>query len=116
MIEYCTAAVFYIRTCSHQMILEKVTYDASTTTRPPLFTSIAALGVWSKGKVLDVYFQFAAGGDHSKSIAARGATIRPPLFTSIEARGVWRMGRTLDIYFQFAAGGCSPGGDRCHYK
>ena len=22
MIEYCTAAVFYIRTCSHQMILE----------------------------------------------------------------------------------------------
>ena len=98
------------------MILEKITYDASTTTRPPLFTSIAARGVWSKGKVLDVYFQFAAGGDHCKSIAARGATIRPPLFTSIEARGVWRMGRTLDIYFQFAAGGCSLGGDRCHYK
>jgi hypothetical protein len=99
------------------MILEKITHDASATTRPPLFTSIAARGVWSQGRTLDVlYFQFAAGGDHCKSIAARGATTRPPLFTSIAARGVWRQGRTLYIYFQFAAGGCSPGGDWCRYK
>jgi hypothetical protein len=55
-----------------------------------LFTSIVAHGGWSKGKVLDVYFQFAAGGDHCKSIAACDG---------------WSKGRTLDIYFQFAAGG-----------
>jgi len=39
------------------------THAASATTCPPLFTSIAARGEWSMGKVLDVYFQFAAGGD-----------------------------------------------------
>jgi hypothetical protein len=40
------------------------THAASATTCPPLFTSIAARGEWSMGKVLDVYFQFAQGGDH----------------------------------------------------
>ena len=39
------------------------THVASATTCPPLFTSIAARGEWSMGKVLDVYFQFAASGD-----------------------------------------------------
>jgi hypothetical protein len=39
------------------------THAASATTCPPLFTSIAARGEWSMGKVLDVYFQFASGGD-----------------------------------------------------
>jgi hypothetical protein len=40
------------------------THASSATTCPPLFTSIAARGKWSMGKVLDVYFQFAASGDH----------------------------------------------------
>jgi hypothetical protein len=40
------------------------THASSATTCPPLFTSIAARGEWSMGKVLDVYFQFAASGDH----------------------------------------------------
>ena len=40
------------------------THAASATTCPPLFTSIAARGEWSMGKVLDIYFQFAQGGDH----------------------------------------------------
>jgi len=38
------------------------THVASATTCPPLFTSIACRGEWSMGKILDVYFQFAAGG------------------------------------------------------
>jgi hypothetical protein len=40
------------------------THAASATTCPPLFTSIACRGEWSMGKILDVYFQFAAGGDY----------------------------------------------------
>ena len=39
------------------------THAASATTCPPLFMAIAARGEWSMGKVLDVYFQFASGGD-----------------------------------------------------
>ena len=38
------------------------THAASATTCPPLFTSIACRGEWSMGKILDIYFQFAAGG------------------------------------------------------
>jgi hypothetical protein len=40
------------------------THAASATTCPPLFTSIACRGEWSMGKILDVYFRFAAGGDY----------------------------------------------------
>jgi hypothetical protein len=40
------------------------THAASATTCPPLFTSIACRGEWTMGKVLDVYFRFAAGGDY----------------------------------------------------
>jgi len=36
----------------------------SATTLPPQFTAIACHGEWSMGKILDVYFQFAAGGDY----------------------------------------------------
>ena len=39
------------------------THAASATTCPHLFTSFVASGEWSMRKVLDVYFQFAAGGD-----------------------------------------------------
>ena len=39
------------------------THAASVNTCPPLFTSIMARREWSMGKVLDNYFQFAAGGD-----------------------------------------------------
>ena len=39
------------------------TQALSATTCPPMFTSIAACGEWSMGKVLDIYFQFAADGD-----------------------------------------------------
>lgn len=40
------------------------THAASATTCPPLFTSIACRGEWSMGKILDIYFRFAAGGDY----------------------------------------------------
>ena len=40
------------------------THAASATTCPPLFTSIACRGEWRMGKILDIYFQFAAGGDY----------------------------------------------------
>ena len=40
------------------------THAASATTAPPLFTSIACRGEWSMGKILDIYFRFAAGGDY----------------------------------------------------
>jgi hypothetical protein len=40
------------------------THAASTTTCPPLFTPIACHGEWSMGKILDIYFRFAAGGDY----------------------------------------------------
>lgn len=36
---------------------------SSATTDPPSFVSVAARGEWSIGKVLDVYFKFAMGGD-----------------------------------------------------
>ena len=39
-------------------------HAASVTTCPLLFTSIACQGEWSMGKILGVYFQFAAGGDY----------------------------------------------------
>ena len=40
------------------------THASSATTCPPLFTSIACRGEWSMGKILDIYFRFAAGGDY----------------------------------------------------
>ena len=40
------------------------THAASATTCPPLFTLIACRGEWSTGKILDIYFQFAAGGNY----------------------------------------------------
>jgi hypothetical protein len=40
------------------------THASSVTTVPPAFTSVAAQGEWSKGKILDIYFQFALGGDY----------------------------------------------------
>ena len=36
---------------------------SSATTVPPSFVSVAARGEWSIGKILDVYFKFAMGGD-----------------------------------------------------
>jgi hypothetical protein len=38
-------------------------HASSATTLPPSFVSVAARGVWSIGKILDVYFRFAMGGD-----------------------------------------------------
>jgi hypothetical protein len=38
-------------------------YASSATTSPPSFVAVAARGEWSIGKVLDVYFKFAMGGD-----------------------------------------------------
>ncbi|KAK1746052.1 hypothetical protein QTG54_002659 [Skeletonema marinoi] len=40
------------------------THASSATTLPPQFTSVAARGEWSMGKILDIYFQFAMGGDY----------------------------------------------------
>jgi hypothetical protein len=40
------------------------THASSATTVPPAFTSVAARGEWSMGKILDIYFQFAMGGDY----------------------------------------------------
>ncbi|KAL9181723.1 hypothetical protein ACHAXT_012066 [Thalassiosira profunda] len=39
------------------------THASSATTLPPSFVAVAARGEWSIGKVLDVYFKFAMGGD-----------------------------------------------------
>jgi hypothetical protein len=41
------------------------THASSATTLPPQFTSVAARGEWSMGKILDIYFQFAMGGDYT---------------------------------------------------
>ena len=38
-------------------------HASSATTLPPSFVSVAARGEWSIGKILDVYFKFAMGGD-----------------------------------------------------
>ena len=38
-------------------------HASSATTSPPSFVSVAARGEWSMGKILDVYFRFAMGGD-----------------------------------------------------
>ncbi len=38
-------------------------HASSATTLPPSFVSVAAHGEWSIGKILDVYFCFAMGGD-----------------------------------------------------
>jgi len=38
-------------------------YASSATTNPPSFVAVAARGEWSIGKILDVYFKFAMGGD-----------------------------------------------------
>ncbi len=39
-------------------------HATSATTLPPRFTTVACRGEWSMGKVLDIYFQFAQGGDY----------------------------------------------------
>ena len=39
-------------------------HAASAMTCPPQLTSIAYHGEWSMGKILDLYFRFAAGGDY----------------------------------------------------
>ena len=38
-------------------------HASSGTTCPPSFVAVAARGEWSIGKILDVYFKFAMGGD-----------------------------------------------------
>ncbi|KAL7538044.1 hypothetical protein ACHAXR_008244 [Thalassiosira sp. AJA248-18] len=38
-------------------------HASSATTMPPSFVAVAARGEWSIGKILDVYFKFAMGGD-----------------------------------------------------
>lgn len=38
-------------------------HASSVTTLPPSFVAVAARGEWSIGKILDVYFKFALGGD-----------------------------------------------------
>lgn len=38
-------------------------HASSATTVPPSFVSVAARGEWSIGKILDMYFKFAMGGD-----------------------------------------------------
>jgi hypothetical protein len=38
-------------------------HASSATTLPPSFVAVAARGEWSIGKILDVYFKFALGGD-----------------------------------------------------
>eukprot|EP00984_Skeletonema_dohrnii_P035311 scaffold34937_cov255-Skeletonema_dohrnii-CCMP3373.AAC.1 len=59
------------------------THASSATTVPPQFTSVAARGEWSMGKILDIYFQFAMGGDY---YLGRLLTLIPPedkLFDSL---------------------------------
>ena len=51
------------------------THASSATTVPPQFTSVAARGEWSMGKILDIYFQFAMGGDY---YLGRLLTLIPP--------------------------------------
>ena len=51
------------------------THASSATTVPPQFTSVAARGEWSMGKILDIYFQFAMGGDF---YLGRLLTLIPP--------------------------------------
>lgn len=58
-------------------------HASSATTVPPQFTSVAARGEWSMGKILDIYFQFAMGGDY---YLGRLLTLIPPedkLFDSL---------------------------------
>jgi len=38
-------------------------HASSASTMPPSFVAVAARGEWSIGKILDVYFKFAMGGD-----------------------------------------------------
>jgi hypothetical protein len=40
------------------------THASSATTVPSAFSSIAAQGEWTMGKILDIYFQIAMGGDY----------------------------------------------------
>ena len=49
---------------AHGVRKGSATHASSATTLPPAFTSIAARGEWSMGKILDIYFQFAMGGDY----------------------------------------------------
>ena len=49
---------------AHGVRKGSATHASSATTLPPAFTSIAARGEWSRGKILDIYFQFAMGGDY----------------------------------------------------
>ena len=38
-------------------------HASSASIMPPSFVAVAARGEWSIGKILDVYFKFAMGGD-----------------------------------------------------
>jgi hypothetical protein len=49
---------------SHGMRKGSATSAASGTTCPPPVSSIASRGEWSLGKILDLYWHFAAPGDH----------------------------------------------------
>ena len=54
---YCRLSHFNI----HGLRKGGGTHATSATTLPPQFTTVACHWEWSKGKVLNVYFQFAAG-------------------------------------------------------
>ena len=57
---YCRLSHFNI----HGLRKGGGTHVTSATTLPPQFTTVACRGEWSMGKILDIYFQFAAGGDY----------------------------------------------------
>mgnify|MGYP006157755839 CR=1 FL=1 len=57
---YCRLSHFNI----HGLRKGGGTHATSATTLPPQFTTVACRGEWSMGKVLDIYFQFAQGGDY----------------------------------------------------
>ena len=57
---YCRLSHFNI----HGLRKGGGTHATSATTLPPQFTTVACRGEWSMGKILDIYFQFAAGGDY----------------------------------------------------
>ena len=98
------------------------THASSATTVPPQFTSVAARGEWSMGKILDIYFQFAMGGDY---YLGRLLTLIPPedeMFDSLPPH--WKdqdhptVARALELTFgpaltSHAGTGHDPTGTLC---
>jgi len=62
--EYAKEHLRMSRLNAHGIRKGSGTHASSATTLPPSFVSVAARGEWSMGKILDVYFKFAMGGDY----------------------------------------------------